>query len=93
VVRKFQTMGIRTSCFKKKEALAYFIETTHEDSPVFLKYGPLIAKDHGLRFDTAEDRERLHNALPDLAVSFVGSKEMCKLGRCFSWNQRAEQQL
>jgi len=86
-------MGIRTSCFKKKEALAYFIETTHEDSPVFLKYGPLIAKDHGLRFDTAEDRERLHNALPDLAVSFVGSQEMCKLGRWFSWNQCAEQQL
>ena len=60
---------------------------------MFLKYGPLIAKDHALSFETAEDHTRLYVHLPHLAGSFLNSKETCKLGRWFSWNDCAKEQL
>lgn len=89
----FKPFGTGLLSTKKKEALEYFLETTQEDSPVFMKYGPLIARDHGMRFETACDRSRLYQHLPNLATSFIHSKEMCKLGRWFSWNDCAKQQL
>ena len=42
---------------------------------------------------TREGRERVWDALPELADSFVHSLSLPKLGRWFSWNQCAEEQL
>ena len=78
---------------KKKEALDYFLSRLHEDSAVFLKYGPRIAEDNGMGFSTPEDRRRLFENLPQISRSFVQATGVCKLGRWFSWNDCAKEQL
>ena len=42
---------------------------------------------------TSEDREAIWNAIPDLARSFVRALSLPKLGRWFSWNECAKEQL
>ena len=50
----------------------------------------------GLRpapFDTPEAQHKLFDALPSILSSWVQHLETPKLGRWFSWNQSADQQL
>jgi hypothetical protein len=89
----FKPFGTGTMGTKKREALDFFLATTQEDSAIFLEYGPRIAKDNKLNFDTESDRLQVYERLPDIATSFRRSTEMCKLGRWFSWNDCAKHQL
>jgi hypothetical protein len=47
----------------------------------------------GMPFDTLECKQRLFDLLPTYAPSFTGQKEVVKLGRWFSWNAAASEQL
>ena len=64
-------------------------------SPVFLKYVERIATSSKppMNWSTSEDREDVFNAIPDLASSFVKQLSFPKLGRWFSWNDCAEEQI
>ena len=42
---------------------------------------------------TSEDREEAWKAIPELARSFIEVLSLPKLGRWFSWNQCAEEQI
>ena len=47
----------------------------------------------GMRFDTLDCQQRAFDVLPTYAPSFTGQKEVVKLGRWFSWNAAASEQL
>lgn len=69
-----------------------FIATTDHHSPIFLKYADRIARDLGLRCDT--DAEREHVYLSCLhAPSLHRQGTYPKMGRWFSWNQVACEQI
>ncbi len=78
---------------QKKEALDAFLAEQSTDGAPWHKYGERIAHDAGLPWDTEEDRQRVWASLPDIAGSFCQAREICKLGRWFSWNDCAKQQL
>ena len=77
----------------KTQALTNFVATESVDSPIFRKYGHRIAGDVGLPFDTEDERQHLFNQLPRIVGSFVRSEQLSKLGRWFSWNACAHEQL
>ena len=60
---------------------------TYKDCPSFEEtYGPLIAKDFGMPFETEADKEEVYDAIPGRLSSFTGMLEQPKAGRWFSWN-------
>ena len=78
--KPFQTGLLST---QKKEALDYFLATTQEESPIFLKYGPRIAEDNGLAFHSVGDRCKVYDSLPAIAQTFRQSKDSCdRTGVC-----------
>ena len=51
---------------KKKEILAFFMDTNTSESPIFLAYADFIARDMGRVCDSDEDREALFQSLAEL---------------------------
>ncbi len=78
---------------QKKEALNTFLAAHDAGSLAFRKYGERIAKDAGMSFDSDHDREHVFENLSRIAGSFSQCKELSKLGRWFSWNACAKEQL
>ena len=62
-------------------------------SSVFRKYAPAIAHDVGMSLDTEQDYVDLFDAVPHLALSFRRTLDVARMGRWFSWNTCAHQQL
>ncbi len=78
---------------QKKHILNVFLATCSIDSPVWRKYVSRIALSVGIVVSTQEDEQSLFERLPDLARSWRSSLDISKLGRWFSWNGCAEEQL
>ena len=68
---------------QKKRFLNVFVSTHSVDSPLWAKYGRLIADDMGLAFDTEVDKERVW-AVVEALGTFRQAGEVPKLGRWFS---------
>ena len=80
---------------QKKHFLNIVLIKHNPNSAVFLKYGERIAAcaKPPMPWGTQEDREAVFENIPELAHSFVKALTMCKLGRWFSWNDCAHEQL
>ena len=76
----------------KRMMVNSFIEAVDETGAVFLKYAPRIAKDLGLKCDTEEDRQHVWARAFD-SSSFHRQGTYPKMGRWFSWNQVASEQI
>ena len=91
---------------QKKRILNVFMATHTSTSPIFLKYGPRIAEDLSMPFQTQEDRENVFQSLHCLSSHETGedlpkgagwswdtASEFPKMGSWFSWNRVANSQL
>ena len=78
---------------QKKQAFNIFLALESVDSPIFRKYGDRIASDAGMPFDTHDERERVFQHLCDIVGSLMQCQDLSKLGRWFSWNGCAREQL
>ena len=78
---------------QKMQALNTFVATETADSAIFRKYVDRMARDVGMPCGTPEEREQVFQQLGHIVGSFVRSQEMSKLGRWFSWNGCAHEQL
>jgi hypothetical protein len=78
---------------EKKHVLNVFLATCSIDTPVWRKYLARIARAVGTVVTTREDEQALFDRLPVLARSWCLSLEISKLGRWFSWNSCAQEQL
>jgi len=78
---------------EKKHILNVFLATCSIDTPVFRKYMPRIAACAGIPVHTRDEQQTLFNRLPDLARSWCQTLDISKLGRWFSWNGCADEQL
>ena len=63
------------------------------DSAVFRKYADRIARALNRQLDTQEDYIELFYGIPELTRSFRRALDVAKMGRWFSWNGCAQQQL
>ena len=78
---------------EKKHVLNVFLATCSIDTPVWRKYVARIAHSVGTVVATREDEQALFDRLPVLARSWCLSLDISKLGRWFSWNSCAHEQL
>ena len=78
---------------QKKQLLNIFMATHSPFSRVFRKYAPRIAETLDRQLETEEDYTTLFDDLPFLARSFSAAMDVAKLGRWFSWNTCALEQL
>ena len=78
---------------QKKHVLNVFLATCSIDSPVWRKYVSRIALSVGPAVSTREEEQALFDRLPDLARSWCASLDISELGRWFSWNGCAKEQL
>ena len=76
----------------KRMMVNAFDRISDEHSPIFLKYAARIAKDLGLRCDTDQEKHHVYTAALE-ADSFHKQGTYPKMGRWFSWNQVAHEQL
>lgn len=72
--------------------MSVFLECESVDGPLFEKYGPRIAEDLSLPFDTPAEKEVVWRSLASLP-SFQRAGEVPKMSRWFSWNAAAKKQL
>ena len=63
------------------------------DAHVFRKYAPRIAEAVGRSLECDEDYVALFDDVPFLARSFTRAMDTAKMGRWFSWNNCAKEQL
>ena len=73
--------------------LNVFMALESPQSPLFRKYACAIAHEYGIILEDEDDYQDLFDAIPDLAKSFRTVCDVAKMGRWFSWNACAEQQL
>ena len=78
---------------QKKQLLNIFMATQSPFSRLFRKYAPRIAEALDRQLETDEDYTMLFDDIPFLARSFSAALDVAKLGRWFSWNGCAKQQL
>ena len=78
---------------QKKQLLNIFMATQGPSSPIFRKYAPRIAETLDRQLETEEDYTALFDDLPFLARSFTAAMDVAKMGRWFSWNSCARDQL
>ena len=77
---------------QKRRLLNVFLACNTIESPLWKKYSHLIANDMGLPLETESDEFALWEKIPQL-MSFNRATEAPKLGRWFSWNTQAKEQL
>ena len=84
-----------TGCFQtqKHNMLNVFLAVNGIDSPVFCKYLHRIAHDLGLPCETQAEKQAVFDAVLPNAKSFQQACDLPKMGRWFSWNACAYQQL
>ena len=78
---------------QKKQLLNIFMATQSSSSAVFRKYAPRIAETLDRQLETEDDYDTLFDDLPFLARSFNAAMDLAKVGRWFSWNSCARDQL
>ena len=65
----------------------------HRDEIFWSKYGPLMAQQWNMDFDTDEAKELVWKKIPIKLVSFIKALNCPKMGRWCSWNQSAKEQI
>jgi len=79
---------------KKQELLAFFMETTTPDDPIFRNFADHIASDRGTTVESLEDRAALFSSLAELP-SFTRKGVAPKMMRWFSvndlWEERSQE--
>ena len=78
---------------QKTQLLNVFMACQGPYSPVFRKYAARIAEAVDRALECDEDYEALFDDLPYLARSFQAAMDTAKMGRWFSWNNCAKEQL
>ena len=78
---------------QKQQLLNAFMGTQSPESAIFRKYAPMIATALDRPLDSPEDYTSLFDDIPFLARSFRRALDVAKMGRWFSWNGCASEQL
>ena len=98
----YKPFGTGAFAIQKQHILNVFLATRTAESPVFLKYVERIARSANerrtrglprMRWATQQDRQEVFDSIPELASSFLQALSLPKLGRWFSWNGCAEEQM
>ena len=76
----------------KRRLLNVLYASSTIESPIFKKYGRAIARDLNMRFVTIDERIEVWEKMGTLK-SFNGAMETPKMGRWFSWNGAARDQI
>ena len=77
---------------QKARLLNVFRCTEHDGAPNCLKYWERIAGDLGLRAEVTADKSAVWDAVAELPT-FCAKGSLPKMGRWFSWNQVAHEQM
>ncbi len=89
----FKPFGTGLFGTQKKWLLNIFLATQDIHGELFGRYGWKIAQDMQMPYDSESDKQAVFDNLCHVAGSFTKQLEICKLGRWFSWNQCARQQM
>jgi hypothetical protein len=77
---------------QKRRLLMVFLACESQDGPYFQKYGPKIAEDFGVPFNTDDEKLDVWKVIEALA-SCNQSGDTAKLSRWFSWNSIAHARM